>query len=198
MKIIYNENPLRTVVELDENDRRILWFKIKVEELQNKLFDVHFNLTEGEYFNLERARKDADPVAYLQEVDQEKTAIDERVDMLLEHYVQELSGVHVGDCTCQPCSCSKCRAEEILGINTLGSSPGNHELAKIDSAFSKDRSLSEALSYLKDHKISREKPESWKSFTQEDYESHIPRWESEQARAYEYLRDYANERLNVK
>ena len=48
MKIIYNENPLRTVVELDEHDRQILRLKIKIEELKDNLSDVHFRLTEGE------------------------------------------------------------------------------------------------------------------------------------------------------
>lgn len=193
MKIIYNENPLRTVVELDEHDRQIFWFKLKVEELQNKLFDAHFHLAEDKYFDLERARQATDPEKYLQEDNQEKVAVDKRVDMLFETYVEELQSIHSGDCTCVPCSCMKCHAEGVLGIDTLKPFPGKHELAKIDSAFSKDRTLVEAIAYLKDHKISREKPESWKHTSQEAYESYIPRWEQEQVRAYEYLNNYAKE-----
>lgn len=193
MKIIYNENPLRTVVELDENDRQIFWLKLKVEELQNKLFDVHFSLTEDEYFNIDRARKDADPNVYIQEDDQEKTLIDKRVDVLLDHYVKELQDVHSGDCTCVPASCMKCRAESILGIDTLKPFPGKHELAKISAAFLPGRSLTDVLTYLKDYKIPREKPESWKNFTQEYYETLLPRWEKEQVRAYEYLKNYVTD-----
>lgn len=193
MKIIYNENPLRTSVELDEHDRQVFWLKLKIEELQNSLFEVHFNLGEDNHFNLERARYASDPEKYIQEDNQEKVYLDKRVDSLFETYVEELMGTHSGDCTCVPCSCMKCCAEEILGIDTLKPFPGKHELAKIDAAFSKDRSLVEALAHLKDHKISREKPESWTHTSQESYESHIPRWESEYAGAYEYLSNYANE-----
>lgn len=195
MKIIYNENPLRTSVELDEHDREVFRLKLKVEELQNMLFDAHFNLTEGDYFNLERARQAVDPEKYIQEDNQEKVYVDKRVDSIFETCIEELAGIHSGDCTCVPCSCMKCFAENILGIDTLKPFPGKHELAKIDAAFSKDRTLAEALAHLKDHKISREKPESWKHTTQEAYESYIPRWENEYARAYEYLKNYANEHL---
>ncbi len=193
MKITYNENPLRTVVELDDHDRQIFWFKLKVEELQDRLYDVHFNLTEGKYFNIDHARKVADPDYYIQEDDGEKTPIDKRVDRLLESHTEELQGVHCGDCICVACSCMKCHAEGILGIDTLKPSPGCHALHKIDAAFSTGRSLAEAIAHLRDHKIDRQKPEDWKSFTQEQYESHVPRWEAEQTAAYEYLKKYAEE-----
>lgn len=198
MKIIYNENPLRTVVELDEHDRQIFWLKIKLEEQENLLFTVHFNLTRNESFSgdsidLDVAKKSANPDYYMSEKDGEKTPLDKRVDMLFETYVQELAGWHSGDCTCVACSCMKCHAENILGIDTLKPFPGKHELAKIESAFAQGRSIAEALIYLKEHKYSREKPESWKSFTQEYYETLLPRWEAEQARAYEYLSNYAKE-----
>lgn len=209
MKIIYNENPLRTTVELDEHDRQVFWLKLKIEELQNSLFSVHFNLMEGEYFDIERARKKAEPGFYFKEDHQEKTPLDERVDNLFKDYVEELLGIHSGDCTCVPCSCMKCGAEEILGINTLGINtlklfPGKHQLSQIDAAFSyrengdiKHRSLNEALTYLRDHKISREKPESWKRITQTEYESYIPRWEQVQSEAYEYLKKYAKEHFVI-
>jgi hypothetical protein len=199
MKITYHENPLRTTVELDENDRQVFWLKIKVEELQNRLFSANFHLTEGEkYFNLDRARLETNPEEYIKEDDQEKTTLDKRVDMLFDTYVAELLNTHIGDCTCFPCSCMKCHAEGILGVDTLKPFPGKHQLAKIDAAFSysengeiKQRSLDEALVYLKDYKVSRTKPESWKHSTQDDYEKYIPRWESETVSAYENLQIYA-------
>lgn len=201
MKIIYNENPLRTSVELDEHDRQIFWLKIKIEELQEKLFSANFSLTEDKkYFSLDRARRETAPEEYIKEDNQEKTPLDQRVDKLFECYLEELLSSHCGDCTCIPCSCMKCHAENILGLDTLKPFPGKHELSSINSAFSymengetKQRSLSEALTYLRDHKISREKPEEWKRFSQEEYEKHIPRWEAEQVRAYEYLKNYAKE-----
>lgn len=204
MKIIYHENPLRTVVELDEHDRQVFWLKIKVEELQNRLFDVHFSLTEGEFFNLDRARRDADPESYIQEDNQEKVSVDKRVDSLFDAYVKDLAGWHSGDCTCVACSCMKCRAEEILGVDTLKPFPGKQVLAKVDSAFcsyengeKKERSLAEAIAHLRDYKIPRQKPDAWNKTSQAEYEKHIPRWESEQARAYEYLNNYATQKTFV-
>ncbi len=202
MKIIYNENPLRTSVELDEHDREVFRLKLKIEEQENLLFNIHFNLTRdesfrGESLDLDAAKRSANPDYYMAEKDGEKTPLDKRVDSLFETYVEELMSIHSGDCTCVPCSCMKCHAENTLGIDTLKPFPGKHELSKIDAAFSKGRTLAEALAHLKDHKISREKPESWKNTSQESYESHIPRWEKEQAQAYEYLKNYANERSFV-
>lgn len=199
MKITYHENPLRTIVELDEHDREVLWLKIKIEELQNRLFNVNFHLTEERYFDIEAAKRSSNPADYMQEDDQEKTAVDKRVDALFDAYVKELAGWHSGDCTCVPCTCMKCMAEGVLGVDTLSPFPGKQVLAKVDSAFlsyengeKKERSLSEALDYLRDHRISRQKPDAWRT-TQEEYEKHIPRWEAEQARAYEYLKNHAKE-----
>ena len=33
MKITYNKNPLLTTVELDENEKKELWYKIKIQEM---------------------------------------------------------------------------------------------------------------------------------------------------------------------
>lgn len=192
MKIIYNENPLRSVVELDAPDREVFWLKIKVEELQNTLFSVHFDLSESEYFNVTAARALADPEKYIKEDDQEKTPLDERVDRMFEYYVKALSDTHVGDCTCTACSCLKCRSEKIAGVGTLTPYPGKHTLLYVDSAFGKNRALPEALEYLRTCKADPTKPDSWKHSTQEDYASHVTRWEKQAADAYEYLRQYAN------
>lgn len=205
MKITYAENPLLTKVELDEHDRQVFWLKIKIEQLQDKLFSTNFHLTEGKkFFNLEQARRESAPEQYIKEDDQEKTPLDKRVDELLAYYIEELLGTHVGDCTCVACSCCKCHAESILGIDTLKPYPGKHELSYIDSAFSyiengetKTRSLNDAIIYLRDHKISHAKPESWKRSTQEEYESYILCWEAQQARAYEYLKNYAKEHFTI-
>jgi hypothetical protein len=205
MKIIYHENPLRTVVELDEHDRQIFWLKIKLEEQENLLFNVHFNLTRdqsfrGDNIDLDAAKRSANPDYYMAEKDGEKTPLDKRVDRLFKTYVEELVGWHSGDCTCVVCSCMKCHAEGLLGIDTLKPFPGKQVLAKVDSAFcsyedgkKQTRSLSEALVHLRDRKIPRQKPDSWNKTSQEEYEKHIPRWEKEQALAYEYLKNYAKE-----
>ena len=51
MKITYNKNPLFTTVELDENEKKELWYKIKIKEMEELLFSAHFYLEE-KYFDL--------------------------------------------------------------------------------------------------------------------------------------------------
>ena len=63
MKITYNKNPLLTTVELDENEKKELWYKIKIKEMEEILFSAHFYLEE-KYFDLERAKDDLDPDYY--------------------------------------------------------------------------------------------------------------------------------------
>lgn len=192
MKITYNENPLLTTVELDAQDREIFWLKLKVDELGGRLFGVHFSLTCEPHVDLEEAKRKADPKYYYDEGDGEKTAIDKRVDRLLESFTEELLGSHCGDCTSVACSCIKCIAEDILGIDTVKHFHGR-VLHLIGGAFGKGRSIGEALDYLENHKIDRQKPESWRNSTQEEYERHIPGWEEKQRKAYEGLRQYAKE-----
>lgn len=193
MKITYNENPLRSTVELDETDQTIFRLKIKVEELQDCLGSVQMSLEDGEY--LDRAKK----MAYSFEDFEESGVFDKRIDKLFNWYVESLRDTHCGDCTCVPASCIKCRAEDILGINTLGSSPGKHSLRYIDSAFGKnnEKTLLEAIEYLKNYKVDALKPESWTRSTQEEYESYIPGWEDSAKKAYEYLKNYAQEKFGV-
>ena len=193
MQITYKENPLCSTVELDETDQIIFRLKIKVEELQDCLGSVQMSLEDGGY--LDRDKK----IAYSFEDFEENGVFDKRIDNLFNWYVKSLRDTHCGDCTCVSSSCSKCRAEDILGINTLGSSPGKHSLRYIDSAFGKnnEKTLLEAIKYLKNYKVDVLKPESWTHSTQEQYESYIPGWEAEGVRAYEYLKNYAREKFGV-
>ena len=129
MKITYNKNPLFTTVELDENEKKELWYKIKIQEMEEILFSAHFYLEE-KYFDLKRAKDDLDPDYYCNEEDNKKSKLDERCDMLLETFLSELQSNHIGDCTCVACSCMKCHAEGLLGIDTI-KGLGKHTAHKI-------------------------------------------------------------------
>lgn len=208
MKITYNKNPLCTTVELDEHEKKELWYKIKCNELVDLLFDAHFHLQdETKWFDLDKARKALEPKYYLEDEDENgienlksRLAADDwpsraeglnaRVTMLQEHYIQELMGFHIGDCTCVPCSCSKCHAEGLLGINTL-KGLGKHSAYKIDGAFGKnnERSIDEALESLKNY--STEPPADLTGWDKVgDWEKHVPRWTAEAKAAYEWLKQY--------
>lgn len=209
MKITYTPNPLETIVELDEQEIELLRLKIKIEQYEELLFSAHWDLTrETDYLaklprpkTVEQSREEAikrlDPSYWCSD---DKSKLDERVDELLEHYLEELKSIHVGDCTCVPCSCSKCHAESTLGINTLDPYPGKHVLYKIASVFSRwnpetkehDRpevSIDEAIEKLRAYKPSA----SWTG-----WEAHADRWAQENAKALEYLVNYRDRRFSVK
>jgi hypothetical protein len=191
MKINYHKNPLYTTVDLDEHNKKEMWLKIKLEQMEELLFDIHFNLQEGKHFDLESARKSADPEYYCTD---EKSDIDKRCDQLLEHYITELQGNHVGDCTCVACSCSKCHAEYLLGIDTIPGL-GKHAANKFGGAFGKnnEKSIDEAIAYLANYEINpaHYTSEAWKKLG--GYEQYVPRWMADAKLAHDWLVNYKNE-----
>lgn len=188
MKIIYNENPMLTTIELDDKEKEILWLKIKVDYLRDSLLSAHFSLEEGEFFNLDRARNEVN-VDWMGDDEKEgKSRCDVLIDKIFEEHMRDLSGPHIGDCICVPCSCGKCYAESLLEIDTikgLRKHPGHH----VDSSFDKGkRSIHEAITYLEHHKPKA----SWKG-----WEDHVPRWEAEQKEALEWLKAYRDQHFPI-
>lgn len=179
MKITYNKNPLDTTIELDEFEKKELWYKVKIAEMEDLLFSTHFHLTEGQHFSIDRARLECDPKYYMTDV---KSGLDARVDDLTNYFIEELQSSHVGDCICVPCSCSKCHAEELVGIDTI---PGlrKHVAYKINGAFGKEneRTLDEAIAYLEAY----EPKADW-----EGWEQYIPQWKEEAKEGAEWLKAY--------
>lgn len=134
MNIIYSQNPLRTVVELDANEEKQFWSKIKIAQLEDLLFDAHFHIQDDEWADTEAARRAVNPDYYMSEDANSPSAIDLRVQVLFDHYIIELRSSHGGDCTCFCASCSKCQAEQMLGIDTIPAL-GNHTANAIDAIF---------------------------------------------------------------
>lgn len=195
MKIIHNKNPLCTIVELDYNEKKELWYKIKIEIMEEWLSSTHFYLEEGEYFNLEKARKYSNTENYISNDDNVKSKLDTFSDELLETYISELKSNHCGDCTCVPCSCMKCHAESLLGIDTI---PGlnKHAAHYINSAFGYKNynTIEQALEYLLNHKPVKSK--GWENATQEDFDKYLARWNKQATEAYEWLLSYKNKLEN--
>ncbi len=191
MKITYHKNPLYTTVALDEHEKKELWHTIRFQQMQELLFDVHFHLQEGEYFDLNEARQMAAPDYYMGEDATQKSQLDARCDMLLDYYLCELMGSHAGDCTCFPCSCGKCHAEDLLGIHTI-KGLGKHAAHKILSAFgpNNEKTIEEALASLAQY--TPIKSNAWSAFAQEDFDKHVPRWTAESKAAYDWLLAYRN------
>jgi hypothetical protein len=200
MKITYTPNPLNTIVELEEHEQRELWHNIRFNEMLDMLFSVHYEVAYKKEPDINRIKKEVEPDYYLNEKDGEKTPLDKRCDELLVHFLEELKGSHIGDCTCFAMSCSKCHAESKLGIDTikgLGKTHGH----KIQSAFSykegdvwKGRSLDEALAILGGYDPKQTDPNTDPAWAKvEGYEAQIPRWKAEAKAAYDWLLAYRNE-----
>lgn len=190
MQINYNKNPLLTTVELDESDKKELWYKIKIKEMENLLSEAEFCLQEGKFFKIEDARKYVDST-YYENDNGEKSKLDKRCDMLLATYLEELQNGHSGDCVCYPCSCVKCEAEYLLGIDTI-KGLGKHEANQMYSVFGKnnENTIDEAINILKNYKPIVESPERWEKLG--GYEQYIPRWTEEAKRAHDWLLNYKN------
>lgn len=184
MKIHWNENPLKSTVELNNRDREHILAHIQIEAYEEILCDLDLWLQQ-------KIKTDDEPT--LEKVHEKIRGWGEICNMTIEHedvraYEEYLQMSHGGDCTCIPCACVKCLAEEALGISTI-EGLGKHSASKIMGAFSDDRTIDEAIERL-EKKPSYEKPEAWKGFTQEEYEKHIPRWEREREAAAKWLKTY--------
>ena len=126
MRYIYYPNPLRTRVYLDDQEKEIFRLKYKEEYLKDIIFGVKYRLDKDPNdklecpnphrngkTNWELAKDEIPDNIYGDE-------FDEHIDEMANYYLNDLeNGYHVGDCTCVPCSCSKCHAEYLIGIDTI-------------------------------------------------------------------------------
>ena len=189
MGIVYGENPLWTSVLLNESEKKELWYRVKIAEMEDMLFSAHFHLEEGQYFDLDRARDELKPDYWC--VDEGQSNLDKRVDILFWHYMSALKDEpHVGDCTCEPCSCVKCAAEVLIGIDTLkiedGPSLSKYAAAKIDAAFKHNPRFTceEAIAYMESH---------FPVVKEEWHRDYIEKWKVDHQAAIDWLKEYMEE-----
>lgn len=184
MKITYTPNPMRTIVELDEHEKKEFWYKTKIDQMQWMLAGGRFYLChEFDCYDVNRAKE---------ELTYDEAELDKRVDELSEYYIKSLLDIHLGDCTCVPCSCDKCHAESLLGIDTI-KGLGKHEGSKVSGAFDMKpggvdgRTLDEAIERLEQYKPAAD----W-----EGWEAHAERWEREAKNALAWLKEYKDQHFN--
>jgi hypothetical protein len=189
MKITYTPNPLSCIIELDEHEKKELWYKIKIGAMEERMFSAHYALVNTHPVTkaVQQASKDLDPEYWYSE----NSKLDDRVNELHVWFLEELAGTHCGDCTCVAATCSKCLAEEMIGVRTT-EGLDKHAGHKIASAFFyrdgeefKERSFSEAM-----QKLQSFDPERTTSAT---YMKYVPRWLSENKRAIHWLEQYGKE-----
>lgn len=164
MKIDWAENPLATVIELDESEKATFRLKVFTEYAED-----------GDDGPSEEWRRE-----------------------IAEHYIDgALQGSHVGDCTCIACTCSKCCAEELLGIDTI-KGLGKHEAHAISRAFGSGRDINGAIEYLRAHDPDDDgdNPSSWKKKDPKGWAKWVPVWREQQARALKWLIAYRDEHFS--
>lgn len=144
MRIIYTQNPLRSYVDLSDQEKA---------DFKQKLYAWHTDEWEE---NHEEATK--------------------WTEHQYPYFIEALtsSEEHCGDCIKVCCSCTKCNAEDILGINTTEGLKG---LRYIASVFGKDTTLDEAI-----EKLSKDA-----EYNEEWHKPHIERWTKERKEALESL-----------
>lgn len=195
MNIIWKENPLRSIVELNEDDIDRMRESMMVDQLHYFIIDLQCRLDEkSKRYSPEEVLK------RVKEFDYSK--FDKELEEEIQRNIEDLKDLHnIGDCVCFPCTCSKCLAESHLGIDTL-QGLGKHAAHNIYSAFFKkdetERTIDEALDYLKNYKVEPfAENEAWKNgqFSEEYYNSWIPKWEADAKAAYDWLLNYKETKL---
>lgn len=177
MRIEYKPNPSETIVHLDDSDKD----RLENAVWESGIIDAAYSL----YFNKEDDTKFESGMKELYYAIEKEIQIDD--------LVEDLRYKHMGDCTCVPCSCMKCYAENKLGISTIKWF-SKHSLYKIDNAFQKEgATIDSVIEYLEndyEKTLKKEKPESWSKYSQEEYEFHFERWIREAKIAAKELRKY--------
>lgn len=175
MKVTYTPNPLRSIVELDGNDRYRLKQGIENDLLYSLTVRAQLYLREGK---IDRAIEILDAIEKVEEATEREATED----------VSALRGSHCGDCICVPCTCTKCQAERHLDINTLDGL-NKHMAYKIAAAFGEngDRTIEQALESLANYD-----PTPWPK-NRELWDSCMPRWKEEATAAHAWLLRYRNQ-----
>jgi hypothetical protein len=187
MKIHWHQNPFKTRIELDDRDRKMVLLALQCEEYEQILISLDMKLKDKEkpLTDLDEIKKRVGHWGEIcnMEVDSES----------VQRYLSYIDDEHMGDCTCVPCSCMRCYLENMLGIDTIRGL-GKHAARNVQSAFGVDgdRTIEAAIATLEEPK-EYVKGDSWARFSQEEYEKHIPRWESERKAAAVWLRNYKQE-----
>jgi len=199
MIIKYNQNPLWSEVTLSESESKELWYKLKIDDLMELLSNAEHYVDQVPP-NTEKVKLYVESGYYYDEDKDGKTKIDKRIDSIHASFIEALVDHHIGDCVCYPCSCTKCWAEHLLGIETIdiGKHSANYilEAFTVDGVVLKDMPINQALDKLQGEslsydELSEENRQKWeKSGGREAFDYHTPRWNNEKKYAYEWLLNY--------
>lgn len=176
-KIYYAQNPLVSRIELNELEKHIFFLKYVNYELYDEIGMAHFYI--------ENTDKES-ALSWLFRGKQEEL-FNKRDKEVFQYYLGALSDTHIGDCTCFSAPCSKCFAEDFLGINTL-SGLGKYAGSYLYSQFSSGKNIEEVLTYLKDY-MPKGSFDGWEQYAE--------KWSTDAKHAYEWLLKYRIEKMDT-
>ena len=216
MQFEWAQNPLETKIIITDHEKEILWHKVRWNDVQWNAVGCHLaieklkKMVESEPFDIPAIRLQANEISKALEYDSfytskgndsdstEKSGYDAEADHQLKYLIQALDEPHVGDCTCVPCSCTKCQVEDLLGIDTLsidGEYPGKHVLHYVSFAFKTPneynkgtiipncQTIDEAIEWLDDYDPSA-------GSDKENLKEWFPKWKKDADSAAAYMRKY--------
>jgi hypothetical protein len=163
MIIQYAQNPLETKVFLNDTEKKLLFYRVKLDKLCNNLFDIQYNVDqattrttqhENEWIEENYSRIRKSPNKYLiDNIDNLWKKFDkiEYNEEEIKDLIEDLQNPHCGDCEYHYNSCGRCLAESYLGIDTVKDFGGNPPVnSLINFVFGRivHKNIDVAISYL--------------------------------------------------
>jgi len=179
MIIHYEPNPLKTRIELVGLETELLRLKIKIEFLENRMFDAWHKIRK-EHYTMEHI---------IDSLDIDKGLSDENINATMQLYLNGLNEAHDGDCTCQPCSCLKCHVEEMIDVNTIDDLD-KYSASHIRAAFAAAdvKTIHVAIEWLMNYE-----PLMHGTWSGIDLTKYGPRWKLQARTAGKWLTKYRDE-----
>lgn len=206
VKVTIMPDPLNAKVELTEAAKReFAWRMIMEDVFGNTIYSAYHDLDpkNKSFFDSLKRQKNPQQDAFRKLESyvkmwfgEDETDGDDGVgDKLFERLkdwshvnfsIEELNMPHAGDCTAVACSCSRCQAESVLGINTLLS--GKHVNYRLAGMYFEETATQEAKDEAarKKQEFAEKYPSPMSAVDREAMiKAHQPRWDREAATAKE-------------
>lgn len=187
MIITYKPNPLASTVELEPIELLVLRHRIAEDLAKQKIILLKVAFEQKDYKRVEKEL--SDPFSYY------GRPLDERVEEDVEYSVAALMDSHCGDCTCVAASCSKCRAECFIGIDTIDGI-SQHAAHYVMTAFS----VIENAVFVRHHDdvdLALKTLAEPTVATEDWHKDHVDRWRAEKEEAFEWLQNYSKTLMNT-
>lgn len=156
MKIHYHRNPFKSKITLTSIEKKELLYKLTIKRLHSMMdmASAYLSRSRPRLFNPEKALNSVN-IQYRSANGELPSQFDLQCQQEFDEMLKALSGEHLGDCVQVACSCTKCEAESLLGINTL---PNMHqktggllfEAFRLENEEDSHDDPERAMSYLQD------------------------------------------------